>query len=319
MQDAKTSIDESIAGFRREVWKQKLLEQAEADGMAQELGPRHFATFIDREPTLLVTFETAEGIRSISETHQPFGFELVKSKGWSHLCIISDGDTWFRDPKVYGFFDRLIDDGFFEDFERVVFYGAGPCGYAAAAFSVAAPGATVVAVQPQATLDARMTEWDDRFTEMRRVSFTDRYGYAPDMLDAAEHAFILYDPVESLDAMHATLFARDNVTRLRMRYMGAELQARLLDMNLLYRILLMAGTGKLNAKSFFKVYRARRSYPRYLKGLVAVLDRQNRPYLNMVLCRNVIARMPARRFRRRLEELEEDARAGKFAPPPGQA
>ena len=96
MQDAKTSIDESIAGFRREVWKQKLLEQAEADGMAQELGPRHFATFIDREPTLRVTFETAEGIRSISETHQPFGFELVKSKGWSHLCIISDGDTWFR-------------------------------------------------------------------------------------------------------------------------------------------------------------------------------------------------------------------------------
>ncbi|AAV95897.1 phosphoadenosine phosphosulfate reductase [Ruegeria pomeroyi] len=319
MQDAKTSIDESIAGFRREVWKQKLLEQAEAEGMAQELGARHFATFIDRDATLLVTFETAEGIRSISETHQPFGFELVKSKGWSHLCIISDGDTWFRDPKVYGFFDRLIDDGFFEDFDQVVFYGAGPCGYAAAAFSVAAPGATVVAVQPQATLDARMTEWDDRFTEMRRVSFTDRYGYAPDMLDAADHAFVLYDPAESLDAMHATLFARDNVTRLRMRYMGAELQARLLDMNLLYRILLMAGTGKLNAKSFFQIYRARRSYPRYLKGLVAVLDRQNRPYLNMVLCRNVIARMPARRFRRRLEELEEDARVGKFAPPPGQA
>ncbi|SDD99098.1 phosphoadenosine phosphosulfate reductase [Ruegeria marina] len=318
MQDPQTSIDASIAGFRREIWKQKLLEQAEAEGMAQDLGARHFATFIDRDATLIVTFETAEGIRALSETHQPFGFELVKSKGWSHLCIISDGDTWFRDPKVYGFFDRLIDDGFFEDFNRVVFYGAGPCGYAAAAFSVAAPGATVVAVQPQATLDARMTEWDDRFTEMRRVSFTDRYGYAPDMLDAADHAFVLYDPAENLDAMHATLFQRSNVTRLRMRYMGAELQARLLDMNLLYRILIMAGTGKLNARSFFQLYRARRSYPRYLKGLVAVLDRQNRPYFNMIVCRNVIARMPARRFRRRLEELEEDARAGKFTPPPGQ-
>ncbi|MCV2890630.1 phosphoadenosine phosphosulfate reductase [Ruegeria aquimaris] len=318
MQDAQTSIDDSIAGFRREVWKQKLLEQAEAEGMAQDLGERHFATFIDRDATLIVTFETAEGIRAMSETHQPFGFELVKSKGWSHLCIISEGDTWFRDPKVYGFFDRLIDDGFFEDFNRVVFYGAGPCGYAAAAFSVAAPGATVVAVQPQATLDARMTEWDDRFTEMRRVSFTDRYGYAPDMLDAADHAFVLYDPAETLDAMHATLFQRSNVTRLRMRYMGAELQARLLDMSLLYRILILAGSGKLNSRSFFQLYRARRSYPRYLKGLVAVLDRQNRPYLNMVVCRNVIARMPARRFRRRLEELEEDARAGKFTPPPGQ-
>ena len=50
------------------------------------------------------------------------------------------GDTWFRDNRVYGYFDRLIADGFFEDFDTVIFYGAGSCGYAAAAFSVAAPG-----------------------------------------------------------------------------------------------------------------------------------------------------------------------------------
>lgn len=316
MQDAISTIDDSIAGFRRGVWKAKLLEQADAEGMSQELGDKHFATFIDRDSTLLVTFETVQGIRAMSETHQPFGFELVKAQNWSHLCIISDGDTWFRDPKVYGFFDRLIDDGFFEDFDRVVFYGAGPCGYAASAFSVAAPGATVVAVQPQATLDPRMTEWDDRFVEMRRVSFTDRYGFAPDMLDAADHAFVLYDPLQTLDAMHATLFERSNVTRLRMRFMGGELQSRLLDMNLLYRLLTLAGTGRLNTRNFSRLYRARRSYPRYLKGLVGHLDRQNRPYLNMVLCRNVIARMPARRFRRRLEELENLAKSGDFTPPP---
>ncbi|MEY8841674.1 phosphoadenosine phosphosulfate reductase [Cribrihabitans sp. XS_ASV171] len=316
MQDAQNNLDDSIAGYRVGVWKEKLLAQAEANGMAQELGERHFATFIDRESTLIVTFETTQGIRAMSETQQPFGFELVKSQGWSHLCIISDGDTWFRDPKVYGFFDRLVDDGFFEDFDHVVFYGAGPCGYAAAAFSVAAPGATVVAVQPQATLDPRMTEWDDRFTEMRRVSFTDRYGYAPDMLDAADHAFILYDPNEQLDAMHATLFARSNVTRLRMRMMGGELQSRLLDMNLLYRLLTLAGTGKLSDRSFARLYRARRSYPKYLKMVVSRLDQQNRPYLTMLTCRNVIARLPMRRLRLRLEELEEKAKTGAFTPPP---
>ncbi|SLN34746.1 hypothetical protein TRL7639_01602 [Falsiruegeria litorea R37] len=319
MQDAKTSIDTSIAGYRRGVWKRKLLDQAEAEGMAQELGDKHFATFIDRDATLIVTFETMQGIRAMSETQQPFGFDLVKTQNWSHLCIVSDGDTWFRDPKVYGFFDRLIDDGFFEDFDRVVFYGAGPCGYAAAAFSVASPGATVVAVQPQATLDPNMTEWDDRFVEMRRTSFTDRYGYAPDMLDAADHAFILYDPLQTLDAMHATLFERPNVTRLRMRNMGSELQSRLLDMNLLYRLLAMAGTGKLSARSFFRLYRARRSYPRYLRGLVGQLDSAERFYLNTLLCRNVTSRMPARRFRMRLEQLEEMAQQGAFAPPPPMA
>ena len=40
-------------------------------------------------------------------------------------------------------------------------------------------------MQPQATLDPRVAEWDDRFLHMRRTDFTDRYGYAPDMLDAA--------------------------------------------------------------------------------------------------------------------------------------
>lgn len=320
MQDAESSIDTSIAGLRPWVWKQRLIEQVRAEGTSHELGERHFATYVERGDTLIVTFETMQGIRAMSETHQPFGFELVKTQNWSHLCIISDGDTWFRDPKVYGLFDHLIDDGFFENFEQILFYGAGPCGYAAAAFSVAAPGATVVAVQPQATLDPWMTEWDDRFTEMRRVSFTDRYGYAPDMLDAAEHAFVIYDPGQKLDAMHATLFERPNVTRLRMSRMGGELQARLLDMKLLYRILGLAGTGKLNARSFFKLYRARRSYPRYLKMMMGHLERNNRPYLNTLLCRNVVARMPGPRFRRKLAQLQQMAETGAFdAPPPARS
>lgn len=316
MADAQSAIDHSLDGLDDAHWRSQLLDQARADGLAQELGERHFATFIDRDPVLIVTFETVQGIRTMSPTHQPFGFELVRQHGWSHLCIISDGDTWFRNPKVYGFFDQLIDDGFFEDFDKVVFYGAGPCGYAAAAFSVAAPGATVIAVQPQATLDTRMTEWDDRFTEMRRVSFTDRYGYAPDMLDAAEHAFVLYDPCESLDAMHASLFANRNVTRLRMRGMGSALQTRLLEMNLLFRLLTLAGKDKLSAASFYRLYRARRSYPYYLGALSARLDRDDRPYLNLLLCRNATARVPFRKLRRRLRQLRQLADEGRFRAPP---
>ena len=66
---------------------------------------------------------------------------MVREHRWSHMALISDSDTWFRDPAVYGWFDRLVDEGFFDEFDRVLFYGAGPCGYAAAAFSVSAPGA----------------------------------------------------------------------------------------------------------------------------------------------------------------------------------
>lgn len=316
MQDAESIFEQSLADLDKDEWKAQLIAIAEEHGLYQPLGKRHFATFIDNKATLLVTFETVEGIRSLSRTAHPFGFEMVKAQDWSHLCILCEGDTWFRDPMVYGFFDQLIDDGFFEDFERVVFYGAGPCGYAAAAFSVAAPGATVVAVQPQATLDPRMTEWDDRFVEMRRTSFTDRYGYAPDMLDAADHAFVLYDPRQELDAMHATLFERANVTRLRMRGMGTTLQSRMNEMDILYQVLTLAGEGKLSEKNFFHLYRARRRNTHYLRGLLTQLDSQDRYYLSMVLCQNVIARLNAPRFRRRLVSLQKQAEAGEFTPPP---
>ncbi|MDG1103479.1 MAG: hypothetical protein P8N75_08935 [Ascidiaceihabitans sp.] len=117
----------------------------------------------------------------------------------------------FTIQMVYSYFDRLDDDGIFDDFDHVIFYGAGPCEYAAAAFSVAAPGATVVAIQPQATLDPQITEWDDRYVKMRRADFSSRYGYAPDMLDAAEQAYVIYDPCERLDAAHAAMFTRSNV------------------------------------------------------------------------------------------------------------
>ena len=315
MQDGLENLDESLAGLAPDQWRKRMAELAEQNGMYQPLGDKHFATFIDQDSTLLVTFETIQGIQSLSEQAQPLGFDLVKNLGWSHLCLISDGDTWFRENRIYGFFDQLIDDGFFEEFDNVVFYGAGPCGYSAAAFSVAAPGATVVAIQPQATLDPRMSEWDNRFVEMRRTSFTDRYGYAPDMLDAADHAFVLYDPYEQLDAMHATLFARSNVTRLRLANMGGALQTRLIEMEMLYHTLALAGAGKLTSGRFWKQYRARRKNMAYLRRMAARLDEDDRPYLSALLCRNVAERMRAPRFRRRYKALEKRAAAGEFNMP----
>ena len=317
MQDDEDSLDRSLTGLGPGAWKTGLAQMAEAEGMFEELGPRHFATFIERDNTLLVSFETMQGIRSLSPLAQPLGFDMVRAQDWSHLCLISDGDTWFREPVLYELFDRLIDDGFFESYNRVVFYGAGPCGYAAAAFSVSSPGATVLVVQPQATLDPRMTEWDPRFTEMRRTSFTDRYGYAPDMVDAAQRAFVLYDPRETLDAMLAALFRRPNVTRLRMPHMGAALQTDLIQMGILDRLILLAGTNRLTEDAFAALYRARREHPAYLRNLMTRLDADDRPYLNALLCRSVTARMNARKLHRRLAALKAEAKAGAFRFPPG--
>ncbi|MBW4707976.1 phosphoadenosine phosphosulfate reductase [Roseobacter sp. YSTF-M11] len=286
-------------------WISEVTDLVDEHGYLTPLGRRHIATFVEDGKTLLVSFETHQGIQTLSPQVHPLGWEMVKTHRWSHLGLISDGDTWFRDPAVYAFFDRLVDDGFFDEFEDVLFYGAGPCGYAAAAFSVAAPGAKVLAIQPQATLDPRVTEWDKRFTDMRRTNFTDRYGYAPDMLDAAAETFVIYDPAETEDAMHAALFTRAGVTKLRLPHMGASLQTDLLQLDILYPLLAAASENRLTPRLFARLARARRDHLPYLRRLLARLEQDDRPALVAALCHNVTQRMRAPRFASRLKRAND--------------
>jgi hypothetical protein len=139
------------------------------------------------------------------------------------------------------------------------------------------------------------------------------------MLDAADHAYVIYDPREQLDAMHSALFERSNVSRLRMPGMGSALQTKLIAMDMLYRILSLAGQGQLTDKAFYELYRARRNNMQYLRTLMLRLDQAERPYLTAMLCRSVINRMNAPKFRRRLIELEKHAEKGEIFPPPAVA
>ncbi|ETA51537.1 hypothetical protein [Ponticoccus alexandrii] len=293
-----------LSALSRSEWLTALRRIGEDFGFAESLGKKHAGIFVEEGDTLLVSFESMGAIETLSDTRTPLGFDMVGTRGWSSLSLLSRGDTWFRDPELYAFFDQLLDDGFFDEFETVIFYGAGPAGYAAGAYSVAAPGARVMMLQPQATLDPRITEWDDRFIEMRRQSFTDRYGYAPDMIEAAQQGYVLYDPRERLDSMHAALFARPNVTRLRMPFMGTALQADLRALDLLPSLLTAVAEDRLTTETFARVLRARRDHPPYLRRLLARLDAEGRKGLARRLCRNVVARMEAPRFRRRLAQLE---------------
>ncbi|MFD1158068.1 phosphoadenosine phosphosulfate reductase [Roseovarius aestuarii] len=298
MKDVPDGYETPLRDLAWHDWLENLERITDDDGYTERLGGQHAAILVEEKPTLLVTFETHQTINAQSELGHPMGWEMVKALGWSHLCVVSDGDTWFRDKHVYGYFDRLVDDGFLEDFDQVIFYGAGLCGYAAAAFSVAAPGAQVLILQPQATLDPGMAEWDQRFRQMRRVSFTDRYGYAPDMLEAADQAFVLYDPEITEDAMHAALFARANVTRFRMRHMGVEMEQSLIRMNVLLRVIAQLSARKLTRHRLARLFRARRDDPGYQFRLLKRLSTDNRPYLVMLLAGKVLEKREAPAFRK---------------------
>ena len=287
-------------------WLCELEEIGEEEGYFSPLGDNHAAVFIDRSQSVLfVSFETLTGVRAVSETGLPLGFDVCESRGWSHLTILALKDSWYRDRFVYGYFDRLIDEGFFEDFDRVIFYGAGMCGYAAAAFSVVAPGATVIAVAPQATMARRLTEWDNRFPETRRMDFTTRFGFAPHMLEAASAAFVLYDPSETEDAMHATLFQGPNVHKVRYRRgRSGAIDADLRAMGLVSRLAELAASEALTTASLAAAMRARRRHLPYIRALLARVMAADRPWMAALLCRAVLAEHPLPRFQGLLETAE---------------
>lgn len=292
-------------------WLAIMDEIGEEAGYFEKLGPQHSAFFNDQGPVLLVTFETLAGVRAAGGPQMPLGYQIAAPRGWSSLTILAHDETWYRDHFVWGYFDRLIDDAFFEDFDRVVFYGAGMGGYGATAFSVAAPGATVVAVAPQATLATDSAEWDRRFPRARRLDFTSRFGYAPDMTEGCAQVFVLYDPVQQVDAVHAALFRGAHVVKLRARNIGRDPQAELARMSVLRPFLDAACSGTLSAHRFYRLWRTRQTHPQYLGRLAARVQARNQPARLVRLLRAAVAKADHPHLRAALNDAEAAFARGK--------
>lgn len=273
----------------------------------ESLGQDHVRIEAIDGPVLLVSFERAADLPRDLAEGRTLAASLAEPSGWSYLSFVTRADDWFRSPDLYRCFDRLIEEDYFDEFDRVVFYGAGMGGYAAAAYSVAAPGATVVALAPQATLDPNRAGWDRRFLSARRLDFTSRYGYAPAMAEAAARVAIVYDPFRPLDAMHASLFGGDHVMRLRAPFCGNALEHHLLTMGVLPELVDAAGEGCLDADGYYRLFRARRRYGPYLRGMLDHLEESSRPLLAAQLCRHVLRNRMRPQFMRQIERLEQAA------------
>lgn len=263
-------------------WLARLDELGDDLGCFTPLGAHHAAFFADGDDTLIVSFETIAQCRATGPDHKPLGLAVAQANGWSHLGLIARAPRWYRDAQVLDFFDAQIDEAFFESFKRVLFYGAGMAGYAACAFSLSAPGATVLAIAPQATLDPEIAPWESRFTWARRLDFRARFGFAPDMLEGSRNAFILYDPTQTADAMQATLFRRPFVHMLRTPRLYGPTPEALARMDLLTPLLELAGTGRLTGQKVAALLRKRHSDPVHLRALTRQIACSERPRLTAI-------------------------------------
>ena len=314
--DLSDAIEPGL-GLALPEWIDRIEDIALDHGEFEPLGPDHSAILIENGSRLLVTFETVDQVRAQTNRDVPLGWALAAGHDWSQLCLLGHGETWFRHRAIFEYFDRLVDEGFFDDFDQVVFYGAEACGYAAASYSVAAPGATVLLFSPHATQASHLTEWDSRYPQARRIDFGGRYGFAPHLIEAAQRGFLFYDPKDPLDAMHASMFLSDNVARIRCPYFDGQIELFLERMDVLSGIVLLAMRGRLTPFVIARALRERRSYLPYLRRLMAAVERLERPFLVGLLCRSTLTRINAPRFRRQLAHAEEQLAAeGRRLPAP---
>lgn len=270
-------------------WLARLDEIGDELGAFEPLGTQHAAFFADGNDTLLVSFESVSQIRSAHPDHRPRGLSIALRHGWSSLTLLARAPRWYRDTEVLDFFDAQIDEAFFDSFSRTLFFGAGMNGYSACAFSLASPGATVLAIAPQATLDPEIAPWERRFRAARRFDFRSRFGFAPAMLEGARNVFIVYDPSRRSDAMHATLFRRPLVTMLRSPRLGQDTCAGLERIGALDMLIETAARGWLTPGRFHDMMRRRRSDPAYLDALVKRAARSGHPHLTAIAARAALA------------------------------
>jgi hypothetical protein len=272
------------------------------DGFFRE-SPDHSFLFIKRSDTLVVTFDNLDIAMEKRADRRPWGFSFIEKQGWSMLGVMANGWTWYRDPWVWQQFDDLRDSGFFTQFKRVVFYGASMGGYAACAFVAACPGADVVAISPQSTLDKALVPWETRYATAWARDYSGRYGDAAQVSAVAGRVTLLFDPYEPLDAGHVARFLHPNVTRLRTPLMGHRLGSSLQQMGVLAPITLGALNGTLTELAFYQTIRARKTFQRYQRELFKRALAKGRTGLARKLGRWVLTRGDNRYIRKEMAGL----------------
>jgi hypothetical protein len=283
-------------------WAGVARELAGKDGFYRE-NPDHSFLYIPRGDTLVVTFDNLDIAMTKREDRKPWGFSFIEKQGWSMLGVMANGWTWYRDAWVGDQFDDLAKSGFFKGFKRVVFYGASMGGYAACAFVAACPGADVVAISPQSTLDRRLVPFETRYKTAWGRDFSGKYGDGAEASKAAGRVTILYDPYEPLDAAHVARFKAKNVVRLRAPLMGHRLGSSLHQMGILSQITLGALNGTLSEADFYRALKARKGFVRYQRELFKRALAKGHPGLARKLGRFVLTRGTNRYIRQAMEAM----------------
>lgn len=290
MAEQSTASEDGQADPR---WLHELRPGGEGEGFLEK-GPRHSLMFVRRPSSrLLVTFDNLSNVNDAAVDREPWAFKFAQDNALSQLGVMAHVSDWYRDAGLIARFEALVQEGFFDGYERVVFAGVSMGGYAAIAFASLVPGAHVIAVNPQSTLDPDLVPWETRYQSGRRQDWTLPLSDAAALTGGLGRVHIFYDPYHALDQSHIARFSGDNLRIFKCWFSSHKTAVFLRKIDALKPVMYHCVFDELTDAAFYRMYRARRNLPWY-RGSVSGYFRDKG--------RDEIATRFDRLFRRRLRK-----------------
>lgn len=277
------------------------MDSAALSDFAYALSADTHVRFVRRGPRLLVSFDVIGAPTTDLSAVEAMTADTAEHEDWSILSLIARGPKGFRDAQTVAFFDAMVDSTLLDQFDDVLFHGAGSGGHAALGYALTAPLARVLALAPRAP-------------EVEDPASAGRYTPDPASLDAAGTVWIVRDAGEP-----STGFACERVQWLECSAPGGDVARWLVECDVLDDLLGEAMAGTLTRHGFFQVLRARRNNTLWLRRLVARLTEREHTVLAAIATREIGLSQNRKRYVRRFEQLKAELDEKGIRVPPRRA
>lgn len=209
----------------------------------------------------------------------PWMYHRLQPLGYAVLGVQSHAKDWFRLPAAPQMLRDLTAQGFFAGFSRIVMLGASMGGFAALNFASLVPGARVIALSAQSTMNQDIAPFEARFPfAVRKSNWTD-----PDFLDAAQavtpYAALLFDPFTPEDRQHAARMAGGMVQHLHLDHATHEAIRVVIKSGALPALIAAVVAGDHVGRDFWAAYRGRKAVPKWQRALLAAALARGHPRL----------------------------------------
>lgn len=229
--------------------------------------PGYFIDYIpvDGATKLVFTFENADqpSRPRLDGLREPWAGRWLHNLGYAVVGVKPKSVEWCRGRDLHEFFRSNYLQSLVGQFDQVFLYGSSMGGFAAMAFADAIPGATVIALNPQSTLDPRLVPWETRYQEGQSQDWSGDFADARIGASKAKSVFVAYDPLFELDRKHVARLDQANLIPFKMPLVGHAIGMYMSEVGVLSAFVEGALAGTLTVQECNRLARNRRKTPRY--------------------------------------------------------